>query len=59
VVQCLTGGQRVRVRAVSAHCLGIEVRVNVKVKGKAKALSMFSIRHHVMCDEWRFSSTNS
>ena len=46
-------------RAVSVHCLGMEVRVNVKVKVKAKALSVFSIRHHVMCDEWSFSSTNS
>ena len=52
MMQCLTGGQGVRVRAVS-------VRVNVKVKIKAKALSIFSTRRHVMCDEWRFSSTNS
>lgn len=59
MMQCLTGGQGVRVRAVSFHCLGMEVRVNVKVKVKAKALSVFSIRHHVMCDEWSFSSTNS
>jgi len=49
VMQCLTGGQGVRVREVSVHCLGMDVRVNVKFKVKAKALSMFSIRHHVMC----------
>jgi len=49
VMQCLTGGQRVRVRAVSVHCLGMEVRANVKFKVKTKALSMFCIRHRVMC----------
>ena len=46
-------------RAVSVHCLGMEVRVHVKVKVKAKTLSIFSIRHHMMCDEWKFRSTNS
>jgi len=49
VMQCLTGGQGVRVRAVSVHYLDMDVRVNVKFKVKTKALSMFSIRHHVMC----------
>ena len=56
-MQSLTVGQGVRVRAVNVHCLGVEVRVNIKVKVKAQ--SMFSIRHHAMCDEWRFSSMNS
>jgi hypothetical protein len=55
----LTVGQGVRVRAVSVQCFGIEVGVHVKVQVQAKAQSMFSIGHHVMCDGWRFSSTNS
>lgn len=49
MMQCLTVGQGVSVRVVRVHCLGMEVGVNVKFKVKAKALSMFSIRHHVMC----------
>jgi len=58
-MQCLTGGQGVRVRAVSVHSLDTEVKVNVKVTIRAKALSICSVRHHVMCDEWRFSCRNS